>query len=1147
MFSKFRLMRGGANFTVGKTNGAVTLAKANGLYTLTPETGNATSVTSSDVSSFIVNNITMSADTASITGEAVTGTGTISISDDAADDTNLTGIATSNIDFGSDNTIAVSSGKTLTLHADHAATATSGITGAGNVVVEDDSAAAGSSILITATGNVTVDAGTGNDTIDLGAAENVTADDTIDGGGGTDELQITADNGTTGAVLDDLVDIDTVTVEVSSTATDNAKVTLQYTASNTDALTIDATALTSADADFTLVATDTQVGGVLTVNGGAGDDTISTGAGNDIITGGTGKDIMTGGAGDDEYIFAGTADLGTDEEIVEAASGGTDKITISADTDFSTKLKASSLDEIDSLSVAATKTATFTGAQLTGETIALLGVTGSQDVVVSATSGGTTDLSGITAGSGWTSNGTDMVTINGVASANEIIIGTATNDTIDAKTGDDTVTGGAGADAIDVDAGTDQVIINAVVGTSSDSTQVVVSGNSNDTGQDVIEAMTFGSGADTIKIVATNVDSFVHATDTDIGTAGAEALATEASFTILTGLIDLNQTTDGSYADAGDIAVSVKSGTSNFTETNFEAALAYDLTSDANGSTLTGGGNADTLAGGAGVDIITGGDGADTLSGAGGSDVFVFDIDDSLSVASATAGGGTGADSINDFASGDLIKITGELADGFAHTTDVLVGVTSAGTANEVKDVNDFLATTYLVSRDGVITDDMDTAINVTSDGSTAAFADAAAAQTATVYDVTLASGATVVLGANNDKATGTTGTEDITGGAGNDILIGGDGADVLTGGADDDYLQADVSGNDDIDTIVGGAGDDTFVWSDAGEADKFVEASSGGTDTILFADALSLAGMAFGVAANSTNANAPIAQFEQLIIDTGTTATVGSAQVTGLSLKIGELADGTADLAIIIADGTDLDISNFGFTGAAWANSTGSTTAFNGLDGAADTITITGDGDNTIVGSSIKDTIDLVEGANTVTGGGGDDAITCGAGVDTITIAYGGEGTDKIFEFLTGGADVIDFTGSNDATNGGSAKTNTEVFVGNADDAIVTGLIVLDNNASSNAVTDADSLSIADIVDRLNDLGNDGNGDATDNILSFTAATDVAYGVISDGTDTALIRLNAAGNGDTVIDAADVAIVAIFDGVSDAGTILAAQFSDFS
>ena len=62
-----------------------------------------------------------------------------------------------------------------------------------------------------------------------------------------------------------------------------------------------------------------------------------------------------------------------------------------------------------------------------------------------------------------------------------------------------------------------------------------------------------------------------------------------------------------------------------------------------------------------------------------------------------------------------------------------------------------------------VITDGFDTAMKVTSNGTAAAFANAAA-QAATAFAVTLAAGATVVLGANADSATGSTGDDTITG-----------------------------------------------------------------------------------------------------------------------------------------------------------------------------------------------------------------------------------------------------------------------------------------------------------------------------------------------------------------------------------------------
>ena len=70
--------------------------------------------------------------------------------------------------------------------------------------------------------------------------------------------------------------------------------------------------------------------------------------------------------------------------------------------------------------------------------------------------------------------------------------------------------------------------------------------------------------------------------------------------------------------------------------------------------------------------------GADSISGAGGSDTINVDADDSTSVA-GIAGDATGQDHFDDWASGDIIRITGELADGFAASTDVLVGTGTEG------------------------------------------------------------------------------------------------------------------------------------------------------------------------------------------------------------------------------------------------------------------------------------------------------------------------------------------------------------------------------------------------------------------------------------------------------------------------------------
>ena len=244
------------------------------------------------------------------------------------------------------------------------------------------------------------------------------------------------------------------------------------------------------------------------------------------------------------------------------------------------------------------------------------------------------------------------------------------------------------------------------------------------------------------------------------------------------------------------------------TMTGADAATVSLVAGDLNAAAYTGAltvtatTGTNVIIGGTGADTITGGDGVDTLTGGSGADIFAFDADDSASV-SAANDASTGEDTILDFASGDLIQVTGELADAFAHSTDVLVGAGDGTTeAAAVAVAGDFLTTVYLVARDGDITNGFDTAVNVTSDGSTAAFADNAAAQAATSYNVTLASGATVVLGANADTATGSTGNDTITAGAGADTLDGAAGDDTFVIGTGDDASGESYTGGDGTDVL---------------------------------------------------------------------------------------------------------------------------------------------------------------------------------------------------------------------------------------------------------------------------------------------------------------------------------------------------------
>ena len=216
-------------------------------------------------------------------------------------------------------------------------------------------------------------------------------------------------------------------------------------------------------------------------------------------------------------------------------------------------------------------------------------------------------------------------------------------------------------------------------------------------------------------------------------------------------------------------------------------------------------------------------------------------------------------------------------------------------------------------------------------------------------------------------------------------------------------------------------------------------------------------------------------------------------------------------------------------------------------VDDAAAALTMTmGDGIDIvdIADDTVATTIDLGAGNDQFTSGNAAHTITTGTGIDTIILT--GAVTDKdniVTDFTTGtGGDIIDVVTS--ANDGGVALTNIETLTAGADDALAAGLTIIDNGSA--AIANADSLSAADIIDRLNDLGDDGNGNATDHIVSMEASDDDNFVLISDGTDTALVLVVDATGDDTVIETGDVTVLAIFQGVADAGLFTTANFADF-
>jgi Ca2+-binding RTX toxin-like protein len=323
--------------------------------------------------------------------------------------------------------------------------------------------------------------------------------------------------------------------------------------------------LTGGAGDDTLVGND----GTNALLGGAGADVITGGKDVDTITGGAGADTLTGAKGSDIYVF-NAGDVASGETIVEGTADGTDDvIQVDTTTDFSA-MAATSFDEIEQIDVNANNiTATFTAAQLTGETIGLhtVGAGTATNVIINLTYGESATLSGITGeGTSWTS-AEDVITINGVG-GNETIVGTGLDDAINGNAGDDTITGGEGIDTIAGGDGNDTITLTETTAKSD-----VVTVDSISASADTITGFAAGAGAnaDDLKFSVANGNA---------GVAGKFEMGSAAA--IVNGSTVLIKDVGGSGVDYGAAAntmmfVSGDYSTTALLQTALETGGARDV------------------------------------------------------------------------------------------------------------------------------------------------------------------------------------------------------------------------------------------------------------------------------------------------------------------------------------------------------------------------------------------------------------------------------------------------------------------------------------------------------------------------------------------------------------------------------------------
>jgi Ca2+-binding RTX toxin-like protein len=246
--------------------------------------------------------------------------------------------------------------------------------------------------------------------------------------------------------------------------------------------------------------------------GSSENDTIQ-GSGNssDLMTGGGGKDTLLGGLGPDNFRYF----AGSEAVAGEVASGGAGKDAFSLigagviDLGILTATEIETLDFVSGNSAATLRANQFGGTEI----LAVSGSGGVDQIVVNAV-GQAADLSKV-AFTFWT-NGTDAVAINGSASA-DTLVGSSQNDTLDGKAGDDVMTGGLGNDVFRVGGAGD--VANEAAGQGSADRVIATASHVLKAGSE-IELFTTNSGAGTAAINLTGNE----VAQEILGNAGANRL-----------------------------------------------------------------------------------------------------------------------------------------------------------------------------------------------------------------------------------------------------------------------------------------------------------------------------------------------------------------------------------------------------------------------------------------------------------------------------------------------------------------------------------------------------------------------------------------------------------------------------------------------
>lgn len=389
-----------------------------------------------------------------------------------------------------------------------------------------------------------------------------------------------------------------------------------------------------------------------------------------------------------------------------------------------------------------------------------------------------------------------------------------------------------------------------------------------------------------------------------------------------------------------------------------------------------------------------------------------------------------------------------------------------------------------------------------------------------------------VIGGAGDDSINGGSGNDSLEGGAGNDTLLNGGGDDTMRGQAGDDVLIINsTSSNNGL--LDGGADNDLFDLTTT--FSNGVVLGGTGSDTVEIVGGTFIGTTFSGIEQTILQNNGAVSLDAAQVGNLGTITLTGNASTFNGAMTLNSIDGVTADFSgLVLADTEQMNVG-FAFEGAGTSTAVDfSGATFNG-DSAVQ-VTSNSQTDVTAIGGTGDDTLTGSSGDDSLVGGSGDDSLTSGAGDNRLE---GGDGNDRLVNnssstgLFDGGAndDVIDLNGAfaGGAVVGGSGTDRVEITGADYTGTTFSGIeqTILQNNGAVTidsaqvgnlgAITLTGNASIFNGAFTLSNIDGQ-SADFSGLTLADTESVVVGFQSAGAGTSTSVDFSAATFNGDSAV-----------------------------